>query len=752
MRHPRFTYTASAVALAVGGLCCWWMLRAHEAAVSSRVGASTTNATLPRPAKRRRADAIDETPSQEDTTNSDVSPPPPAGPPGHVRLHVVGLDDQKPIPGAQVVVAFIPDAKSVMTDADGDARLDVPAAKSDDNADRVWIRVEAEDFVREDVGVHVASGEEHCETVAMRPGFYVSGFVHEPDGTPIAGAHVVARDGMYDVTPRPEVADATSGADGRFRVGALPIHFFVEFEITAPRHAVAHRDREKHDTSPFDVTLDPAGRIHVVVWTSDGKPAANARVGAGAGDEAEGASGSTGDDGTIDLDGLAFGCAWTVSASHDEFMDSVDSPAIRLDAAHADASCELALRPVGHVEVDLDFAVPHEPSWAKLHAPTGVELCAVPGRATFVVRKSGTWHLEADKQGFAPVSVDAEIAPGETRMFHLRFEEGASISGIVVDDVGATIPDAVVDVDVGNLWMRQGFSAAGGGFRVTGLLPGKHSVRGFAGFHATIELADVAVPGEGLRVVLPRFGEASVRLVLPAGAPTPTKWEVSWKGETVERPDLWKQPEIVRRLPPGDASLSIDVDGYSAIWRDFVVAPGSRTDLGDVVLDPGFDVTGRVVDAAGEPIAGVDVLIAPCPNGWAKTDHRGAFVAEHVSPGDHEVRVVSELFADTPVKCVVGKDTSVVVLQLTRLAVVHLTIRNADRKTLRGLYVQIEDDAGQRVTDVAEPDEAGQAKLRVRTGKWRVVVRRQEDGAEVAHGDVDVTSGKDASIEIAVPK
>jgi len=62
-------------------------------------------------------------------------------------------------------------------------------------------------------------------------------------------------------------------------------------------------------------------------------------------------------------------------------------------------------------------------------------------------------------------------------------------------------------------------------------------------------------------------------------------------------------------------ALGVDLGGSRSTFRilDHALHHGERTDVGDIVLDASAVVTGRVIDEAGEPVAGARVRLAPLP-------------------------------------------------------------------------------------------------------------------------------------------
>src|SRR6185295_10135754 len=68
---------------------------------------------------------------------------------------------------------------------------------------------------------------------------------------------------------------------------------------------------------------------------------------------------------------------------------------------------------------------------------------------------------------------------------------------------------------------------------------------------------------------------------------------------------------VVDDLIPGRYRVEVAHGGAEPFRSDeLVLAPGERRDVGKLALQPGFPVTGRVVDEGGSPIEGARVVVA----------------------------------------------------------------------------------------------------------------------------------------------
>jgi len=138
-----------------------------------------------------------------------------------------------------------------------------------------------------------------------------------------------------------------------------------------------------------------------------------------------------------------------------------------------------------------------------------------------------------------------------------------------------------------------------------------------------------------MRIEVPRYGGASLRLRVPAGAACPAKRRIRWIGPAPVDDDVapWSDGEVSCSLPPGYWHVEVEADGY-VTWRRhtqaFFVAAGNRTDLGEILLDPGLPLVGRVVDVDGHGVPNLEVLV---DSDSVATDSAGRFSAAHVDAG-----------------------------------------------------------------------------------------------------------------------
>lgn len=554
---------------------------------------------------------------------------------------------RSPVPGASVVLTDDDGARRfATTDSEGRARIDGPLVLS-----RGVLEISAPGFAT-DVRSRTWWTSE-VVTVELQPRVSIEGVVREPDGSPIPGArfdHVAGFARGPKGTERTLRTVATSAADGTFRLADVPSDSGLDLLVTAPHH-VTRSLYARSAEGPIDVRLWPTGVLRGSVVDPDAFRSGGATVIA----RLAGVASRTDDDirpyyeattdarGEFVMDGLPFG-EWAVRATRRGSADSVEMEGVVVDDARRDVSVSLALRRFARVDVTVTDERGVIVGDAEISCRTDSVVkrarSDASGHAAFEVMQPGTILVSAESPSLRPTQIDVEIAPGETKAVYVRLETGAIVSGLVVDDLGRALPSATVSVesrgrDAGK---RSTVSCgADGSFRISGLDDDRYLLvigcDRFARFEQTL-----TAPNEGLRVVLARTGHVSLRIAAPPGATFPGMYRVSFiRAAARARTSIaacWSDRSAETDLEPGRWRVVAQARGFAAAARDFDVRPGEGAALGDIVLDGGVTVEGRVVDAQGVPVAGAFVEArADTVQETGATDAEGRFRIEHVAPG-----------------------------------------------------------------------------------------------------------------------
>jgi protocatechuate 3,4-dioxygenase beta subunit len=157
-------------------------------------------------------------------------------------------------------------------------------------------------------GVEVASGTGVAEvgTIVLSPGQALSGLVHGPGRTPIAGARVI----VFGGSGLPIHEETTTGADGRFELLDLPPGALPHWQIGPPDGWLAPRALPPVALPlerPVEVELEPALAVTGRVEDVSGMPVEDAVVRARGAGGLGGPSARARTDGTFSIDGLAAG-------------------------------------------------------------------------------------------------------------------------------------------------------------------------------------------------------------------------------------------------------------------------------------------------------------------------------------------------------------------------------------------------------------------------------------------------------------
>lgn len=514
----------------------------------------------------------------------------------------------------------------------------------------------------------------------------IVGRVVAPGVRPLAGARVQVRSrtrgGLGVVVLGDVVGDATTGADGRFRVDGVPAGRTWAVSVAhdeypaVERHPIEVFDGEPRDVG--DVAVVAGARIHGTVRSLEAGPlagvevrAVDPRVPEAFGGRAAVAT-KTDDSGRFTLTRLRPG-AVRVEVQPPEHAPSHWEGT--LEAGTTQDGVELLVRRgktiAGAVVDDLGAPI----AGARVLAAIGQEHVKVESGADgrFAIpnlRDDGVYLVVARKAGYgSPTGVQAsnEFTAG-TSGIEIVLERRGRISGSVTDaKTGAPVPAFTVrwGPSYDRLDFERTVDAADGTFDIVDLMPVTLVFEVRSPVHAAARLPAVRFsPGHhvrGVEVRLRSGGGATGRVVdRKSGKPVVGAVVVAF-----DRPDpaagrMFGQDIIaqrrVRRTKTDDAgrfTLTNLVGDYVLAVRDRRYAltlvesvrfvDGETATLADVKLGQGGVVTGFVKTAAGQPDTKAELLLhdeAGIVSRKVRSDADGRFTFKRVPAGRYQVVAV----------------------------------------------------------------------------------------------------------------
>ena len=288
----------------------------------------------------------------------------------------------------------------------------------------------------------------------------------------------------------------------------------------------------------------------------------------------------------------------------------------------------------------------HDPGLAATTDSEGAYQLPATSSPRLEVQAAAVGHLPASR----PLAWRSEFSP---RAPTLALVPASAATGLVVDEAGLGVPGASVRAFATTRFEEPFFfsgppprgyttSGSGGRFRISALRPGEEyqlrvTREGFAPARIRVAGLEPFEEREGVRVVLSRGRTLAGRVVDGAGQPLADVHVELTMADHRPRPPRQKTergPEHpyatstgedglfeIARVPAGKMDLSFSKPGFAAVTlralevlppsrstQGHVPAAGPRLDLGDLVLEPGARLAGRVVDLADEPVAGAEVV------------------------------------------------------------------------------------------------------------------------------------------------
>lgn len=682
-RHAAIV-VAMIVAVVAGAVWLWNLDPAPETSPPPTAPVAKGKAVRVAPTVPRRVRAADATaPSKSDV---------PAGPPATLVVCVVSGADRAPLAGAAV---YVIDAKSddwrAETDAAGAARFeDLPAGRTE-------VRAEMGERIATNRTIALAAAAKETVEVTLDVAVALEGSVVDGEtNVALAAADVELVETVG--SEQRSIDGTTTDSAGRFRFAKVR-----PSTVLLVRAALQGHGRTQQQT----VTPSPGGgtgRVELRMWKTgvlrgvvrgpDGSAVYDGWVHVGL-TAFHGQDAVTADDGSYVVHDVPLGSPVVVTAGAPEWADAEPVPGVVVDRASGEATLDIVLRRATTLVVRV-----FDPSGQPVDAGLLLDGSTLQGgrwtKEHLYVRERltpGKHVLRAEMRGLRAAEREVELPDGERIEIELRIDQGVTIAGVVVDEAGnpvegaraciaepASAPDAASSVTTysrgrvlrgtGPRLASSSGTPADGTFRIDGVAPGPKSVfvvvdgvvapmPGAGPDGATAEHRIVEAPAQGVRLVVGRVtrlrlrvvaagtGAKSVRMVARQG-PADAVANLPFDPDTEKDLEFdfvaWTSEGVVRcAVTPGPSALRLSVPGFAPVVLPMNATAGTTTDLGEIRLDEGVTLSGRVVDAEGHAVAGAGLvpLSGLLGGGPLVTQSDGSFAVEHVARGAAVLRAVA---------------------------------------------------------------------------------------------------------------
>lgn len=256
-------------------------------------------------------------------------------------------------------------------------------------------------------------------------------------------------------------------------------------------------------------------------------------------------------------------------------------------------------------------------------------------------RRVGAWCEHPTDGALWRVTLDS-VPVGDVT---LTLEEGAQLTGIVVDDEGTPIDSGrvtatPVGAGSGAQTVKSRFKRSAGVFTLDGVGPGAWDLTATARDHGDSLPVRIEVPldSDGARIVLPRLASLSGKVVNELGAPI-AGIHIRSSGRSDETDE--EGAFALEKLQPGEQRFSFSDDGGFGppVGDPIVLAPGEARVDATVVLANGATVIGEI-HSSSRTGTELQVVIRPFDSyAMEKTTvgEGGAFRFDGLAPGTYRV-------------------------------------------------------------------------------------------------------------------
>jgi 5-hydroxyisourate hydrolase-like protein (transthyretin family) len=690
---------------------------------------------------------------------------------------------------------LLPDAADAAGRARPDARGDFELTA---RAGMWRVRVSAPGFLDREIDLEPLTEPARLPPLQLERGTPVEIRVSDDAGKPVARAQVAAE--PFPEPPRPAAVPRGSWRDaGRVALtdgaGRAVLLRGGGERLQVRAFAAAHQESRSQAAGPgvLHLRLEPAARrLLLEVRTAQGRPAPDALV------RSNGwPAGRTDEKGRIQLaiPGAGGGAgSLDLAAQTREGLQTLK----RLGAAEArdlDGPLVLTLPAAAEIKGRVLDARTRAPLAGALVWPAEglfpwVETDAA-GAYALPLAAGGphSWRpsLRAAAPGYFPARVPVAGGPGASATAVLH--RSARLRGTVRNRAGEPVPGARIRAhatlfgsDPGGFAVAlqnppgPALAQADGSFVLSGLVPGlRYSLRaeaaGYAGTEAAAVVEESAREKAGFEIVLSAGSSAFGRVVDSAGEPVAGA-KLLLRGSSgpaalafLDGPGAFEPLGSesssgaggefrMKNVAPGTYDLEVRASGFSAKQVSAVEIGATPADLGEIALEPGAVLLGRVVSREGKPVAGATVSArlqgfgdhgGEVAAATATTSADGAFRLEDLRAGEElDLTVTRRGYAEKLVPGVRAPAEQVLEIVIEEAARISGRVLGADRQPLEGAAVAVEpqasaasgsaaggrtDDAGEFALDSVPP---GPLRLRVAAEGWKPKVL---EGLEAGPGE-----------------
>lgn len=364
-------------------------------------------------------------------------------------------------------------------------------------------------------------------------------------------------------------------------------------------------------------------------------------------------------------------------------------------------------------------------SWGGQRTPGGYEIAGLD---------VGEYELEVG-DGERSVKRQVKVSASEELRVDVVLPDARSISGVVQDELGRPVEGAGVGAGRRsyNLDFRMKAGPAGGadpGYVLTGA-DGRFTVGGLGEDPVAVGAAKVGYRPARLDKALPNGDPVVLRLVrtglvtgrvLGDGQPLP-RFRIA--SQEVRSPDGRFE---IDRGAGAKLVLFVQAEGWAPLQRTVELPPQGSVDVGDLRLERGRSVKGRVLDERGEPIDRADVRAKGSgTGGYATTDPAGRFGLDTLPEGPVELEVSAKGFRAA--KAMVAPGQSAVDLTLARGLTVSGRVIDEDGQPMRGLAFWLRGAAADPTSSGVDVDGEGAFEVRgLLPGELTLEPREREFG------------------------